>query len=328
LRIALGQRREAAGALLLVSLLALLALTADFIASSHPLAARWKGELYLLPNVVDYVELRNEDNSTICAALEEGDWVLLPPVPYGPEQSRVGGWVHRLRPPSGAHLLGTDDRGRDVLARLVHGARVSLAVGLTAVFIYALLGVALGASAGYYGGDFDTFVTRLVEVMLAFPAFFLILAIQGVLGSTSVIQLILVIGLTSWASVARLVRAEVLRVRAAEYVVAARALGLTEWQILRRHVLPNALGPVWVSCSFGVAASILTESALSFLGFGTPPPTASWGELLTQAYQNPQAWWLSLFPGLTIFLTVTAYNLIGEALRDAVDPHLAPAPQS
>jgi peptide/nickel transport system permease protein len=139
-----------------------------------------------------------------------------------------------------------------------------------------------------------------------------------------VLQLIVVISLTRWTDVARLVRAEVLRVRAAEFVLAARATGLKEWQILARHVLPNAMGPVWVTCTFGVAAAILTESSLSFLGFGTPPPTASWGELLTQAYQNPQAWWLTVFPGLTIFVTVTALNVLGEVVRDMVDPRIGP----
>lgn len=302
------------------------ALLADFAASDHPILARVHGELYLLPNLRDLPGLRDLDNAQILAALEDGDWALLPPVPYGPLQSRVGGWVRQLEPPSLAHPLGTDDRGRDVLARMIHGARVSLAVGFVAVLIYAVLGILLGASAGYYGGDVDRLINRAIEVMMAFPAFFFILSIQGLMGSASVLQLILVISLTRWTDVARLVRAEVLRVRAAEYVLAARATGLRDWQILTRHVLPNAMGPVWVTCTFGVAAAILTESALSFLGFGTPPPTASWGELLTQAYQNPQAWWLTVFPGLMIFATVTALNVLGEVVRDLVDPRIGPTP--
>jgi peptide/nickel transport system permease protein len=322
----LRQRREAAAALVFVIGLVATALLADFVASDHPLLARVHGELYLLPNLRDLPGLRDLDNAQIVAALEDGDWALLPPVPYGPLQSRVGGWVRQLEPPSLAHPLGTDDRGRDVLARMVHGARVSLAVGFVAVLLYALLGVLLGASAGYYGGDVDRAINRSIEVMMAFPAFFLILSIQGLMGSAGVLQLILVISLTRWTDVARLVRAEVLRVRAAEYVLAARATGLRDWQILTRHVLPNAMGPVWVTCTFGVAAAILTESALSFLGFGTPPPTASWGELLTQAYQNPQAWWLTVFPGLGIFATVTALNVIGEVVRDLVDPRIGPTP--
>jgi peptide/nickel transport system permease protein len=320
--LAFRRRRLALAALLLVVSLLVLALGADFVASDLPIALRRDGELFLLPNVRDLPELRDEDNASICASLGPDDWVLLPPLPYGPLQSRVGGWVRRLEPPSSAHPLGTDDRGRDVLSRMVHGTRLSLFVGFAAVAIYALLGVLLGASAGYYGGGVDRTVNRLIEVMMAFPAFFFILTVQGLIGTATVLQLVVVIGLTRWTDIARLVRAEVLRVRASEFVLAARAVGLPDWQILLRHVLPNSMGPVLVSCTFGVAAAVLTESALSFLGFGAPPPTPSWGELLTQAYHNPQSWWLSVFPGVAIFLTVTAYNVLGEALRDMVDPHL------
>ncbi len=315
-------RRLALAALLVIVALVLLAVGADFVASDRPIALRRGGVLHLLPNLRDLPELRDQDNASLCASLGPGDWVLLPPVPYGPLQSRVGGRVRRLEPPSRDHLLGTDDRGRDVLARMVHGARLALVVGLAAVGLYALLGILLGASAGYYGGPLDRAVTRLVEVMMAFPAFFFVLTLQGLLGTASVAQLVVVIGLTRWTDIARLVRAEVLRVRAAEFVLAARAVGLADWQILWRHVLPSSMGPVLVSCTFGVAAAVLTEGALSFLGFGAPPPTPSWGELLTQAYQTPSAWWLSIFPGLAIFVTVTAWNVLGEALRDMVDPHL------
>ncbi len=323
---ALIRRREALVASILVVGLIVVAFGAEFLASDQPIATRYHGDLHLFPNLRDDLSLRDLDNADICASFEDGDWALLPPVPYGPLQSRVGGWVRRLEPPSGDHWLGTDDRGRDVLARLIHGTRVSLSEGFFAVLIYALLGVLLGASAGYYGGDIDRAINRVIETMMAFPAFFFILTIQGLMGTTSVIQLIVVIGFTRWTDVARLVRAEVLRVRDAEFVFAARAMGLREWEILTRHVLPNATGPVWVSCTFGIAAAVLTESALSFLGFGTPPPTSSWGGLLTQAYQNPHAWWLTVFPGLLIFATVTAYNVIGEVVRDVIDPKLGHAP--
>lgn len=319
-------RWEAQVALVMVAMMFAVAFGADFIASAHPIAARYQGELYLLANLRDFAALRDLDNADIIAGFDDGDWALLPPVPYGPLQSRVGGWVRPLEPPSGDHLLGTDDRGRDVLSRMVHGTRISLTVGFAAVTIYALLGVMLGAAAGYYGGDVDRVINRLIEVMMAFPAFFFILTIQGLMGSSSVAQLILAIGITRWTDVARLVRAEVLRNRSADFVLAARATGLREWQILSRHVLPNSMGPVWVSCTFGVAAAVLTESALSFLGFGTPPPQPSWGGLLTQAYQNPHAWWLTLFPGLTLFATVTAFNLLGEVARDEIDPRHPAAP--
>ncbi len=317
------RRPEGLAALGFVAALILVALLADFIAAERPIAMSYHGSFYFLPNLLDYAELRDLDNAIITQTFEEGDWALMTPIPYGPLQSRVGSWVRPLEPPGRGHLAGTDDRGRDVLARLIHGSRVSLAVGLAAVLLYAVIGVILGGSAGFYGGGIDRTVNRTIEVMMAFPAFFFILTVQGLMGTTSVFQLVVVIGLTRWTDVARLVRAEVLRNRSAEYVLAARAMGLKEWQVLTRHVLPNSLGPVWVACTFGVAAAVLTESALSFLGFGTPPPTPTWGELLTQAYQNPQAWWLTLFPGLVLFLTVTAYNVIGEVVRDMVDPRLA-----
>lgn len=316
------RRREGVAALFVVVLILVLGLGADFLAAERPILLAYQGRFYVLANVIDYDELRDLDNTAICATLQDGDWALLPPVPYGPLQARVGGWVHPLERPGRDHLAGTDDRGRDVLARLIHGTRVSLSVGFIAVFLYAVLGIFLGGSAGFYGGGIDYTLNRSIEVMMAFPAFFFILTVQGLIGSTSVLQLIVVIALTRWTDVARLVRAEVLRVRAMDYVLAARATGLKEWRILTDHVLPNSLGPVWVTCTFGVAAAVLTESALSFLGFGTPPPTPTWGELLTQAYENPQAWWLTLFPGVILFATVTSFNVLGEVVRDMIDPRM------
>jgi peptide/nickel transport system permease protein len=250
----------------------------------------------------------------------------MPLIPYGPLQSKADGRILPLEPPSADHWLGTDDRGRDVLARLLHGTRISLSIGLVAVALYVLIGVFLGAAAGFYGGWLDAGVSRSVEALTAFPAFFFLLVVQGLLPGGSVLQIMIVLGLTRWTDVARLVRGEVIRLRSADFVLAARALGLPPRRILVRHVLPNAMGPVLVAATFGVGGAILTESALSFLGFGTPPPTPSWGELLTQAFAHDGKWWLSLFPGLAIFVTVTAYNLVGEGIRDAVDPHRLPTP--
>ncbi|MBI5487705.1 MAG: ABC transporter permease [Deltaproteobacteria bacterium] len=255
--------------------------------------------------------------------VEGEDWAILPLVPWGPLQSKADGRIAPLEAPSASHWLGTDDRGRDVLARLVHGTRVSLSVGLVAVALYVFIGVFLGAAAGFYGGWLDAGVTRLVEALMAFPAFFFVLIIQGLLPAASILQIMVVIGLTRWTEVARLVRGEVLRLRSAEFVVAAQALGLPPRRILVRHVLPNAMGPVFVSATFGIAGAVLLESALSFLGFGTPPPTPSWGELLTQAFAHEGKWWLTAFPGFMIFVTVTAYNLVGEGIRDAVDPRMS-----
>ena len=227
-----------------------------------------------------------------------------------------------LMPPSPAHYLGTDTLGRDVLSRIIYGSRVSLKVGFVAVGLATLIGLFIGALAGYYGGWVDSALMRLVDLMLCFPAFFLILAVIAIL-EPSIWNIMAVIGLTSWMGVARLVRAEFLSLREREFVTAARALGAGDTRLILRHMLPNALAPVMVSATLGVAGAILTESALSFLGLGVQPPTPSWGNILTAGKDNIEiAWWLSVFPGLAILITVMSYNLLGEGIREAIDPRL------
>jgi peptide/nickel transport system permease protein len=227
-----------------------------------------------------------------------------------------------LKPPSAAHWLGTDEEGRDVFARMVFGTRVSLTVGLISVALYVLIGVLLGALAGYFGGWVDTAVSRAIEVMICFPTFFLILAVLAFVGP-SLVNIMVVIGLTSWPGIARLVRGEFLKLRKQDFVMAGKVVGAGNWRIILRHILPNSLAPVFVSATFGVASSILIESSLSFLGFGVQPPTPSWGEILSQSRDFMDiAWWLALFPGLAIFVSITAYNLVGEGLRDAIDPRM------
>jgi peptide/nickel transport system permease protein len=227
-----------------------------------------------------------------------------------------------LMPPDSHHLLGTDPLGRDVLSRIIFGSQVSLKVGFVAVGLATLIGLLVGALAGYYGGWVDQLLMRLVDLMLCFPAFFLILAVIAVL-EPSIWNIMVVIGLTSWMGVARLVRAEFLSLREREFIMAARALGASDARLIWRHMLPNALAPVMVSATLGVAGAILTESALSFLGLGVQPPTPSWGNILTAGKDNIEiAWWLSLFPGLAILVTVMSYNLLGEGIREAIDPRL------
>ncbi|WP_305044366.1 ABC transporter permease [Geoalkalibacter sp.] len=227
-----------------------------------------------------------------------------------------------LLPPSWAHPLGTDDLGRDVLARILFGARISLLVGFVAVGIATLIGIVLGALAGYYGRWTDSIIMRFVDIMLCFPTFFLILAVIAFL-EPSIWNIMIIIGLTGWMGVARLVRAEFLSLRERDFVQAARALGASDARIIFRHLLPNALSPVLVSATLGVAGAILTESALSFLGIGVQPPTPSWGNMLISGKQTlGAAWWLSVFPGLAILVTVLGYNLLGEGIRDALDPRL------
>ena len=227
-----------------------------------------------------------------------------------------------LQPPSLAHPLGTDDLGRGVLPRLLYGARISLLVGFVAVGISCLIGIVLGALAGYYSGWTDTLIMRFVDIMLCFPTFFLILAVIAFL-EPSIWNIMIVIGMTSWMGVARLIRAEFLSLRERDFVQAARALGGSDLRLIFRHILPNALAPVLVSATLGVAGAILTESALSFLGIGVQPPTPSWGNMLITGKQTlGSAWWLSVFPGLAILITVLGYNLLGEGIRDALDPRL------
>jgi len=227
-----------------------------------------------------------------------------------------------LLSPSWTHPLGTDDLGRDVLVRMLYGARISLLVGFVAVGISCLIGIVFGALAGYYGGWIDSLIMRFVDIMLCFPTFFLILAVIAFL-DPSIWNIMIVIGLTSWMGVARLIRAEFLSLRQRDFVLAAQALGASDARLIFRHILPNAMSPVLVSATLGVAGAILTESALSFLGIGVQPPTPSWGNMLIVGKQTlGSAWWLSVFPGLAILITVLGYNLLGEGIRDALDPRL------
>lgn len=227
-----------------------------------------------------------------------------------------------LLSPSAHHWFGTDDQGRDVLSRMLYGAQISLSVGFVAVGLYVAIGIVLGGIAGYFGGRFDLILSRAIEIMMCFPTFFLILAVLAFIGS-NIYNIMIVIGLTSWTGIARLVRGEFLKLRRMDYVTAGRALGFSSTRLIFRHLLPNALGPVLVSATFGIASAILVESSLSFLGFGVQPPTPSWGAILSESHDFIDfAWWLTLFPGLAIFLSITAYNLVGEGLRDAIDPKL------
>ncbi|WP_136525116.1 oligopeptide ABC transporter permease [Geomonas ferrireducens] len=237
--------------------------------------------------------------------------------PYSPDT--IDAW-HVLLPPSADHWFGTDELGRDVFTRVVYGARVSLKVGFVAVGIAVVVGTVVGLFAGFYGGWIDSVLMRVVDIMLCFPTFFLILAVIAML-EPSIWYIMVIIGLTGWMGVARLVRAEVLSLKSRDFILAARVLGASDLRIIFRHVLPNALSPVLVSATLGVAGAILTESALSFLGIGVQPPTPSWGNILTSGKDYIEfAWWLSLFPGLAILVTVLSYNLVGEGIRDALDP--------
>jgi peptide/nickel transport system permease protein len=227
-----------------------------------------------------------------------------------------------LSAPSWEHPLGTDGLGRDVVSRMIYGARISLLVGFISAGLACLIGLLLGAVAGYFGGWLDVVLMRFVDIMLCFPSFFLILAVIAYLNA-SIWNIMFVIGITSWMGVCRLVRAEFLSLKQRDFMMAAEALGAPPGRVILRHGLPNALAPVFVSFVLGVAGAILTESALSFLGIGVQPPDPSWGNILTEGKSTIEvAWWLSLYPGLAILVTVLGYNLLGEGLRDVLDPRL------
>lgn len=227
-----------------------------------------------------------------------------------------------LSPPSSSHWMGTDELGRDVYSRILYASRVSLNVGFMAVGISILIGVIVGAFSGYYGGKIDDVLMRLTDMMLSIPTFFLILATIAFLGP-NLFNIMIIIGITSWMGVARLVRGQFLSTKEMDYITAIRALGAEDWRIIFIHLLPNTLSPVYVSAILGVAGAILVESALSFLGLGIQPPTPSWGNILMAGKDNIEiAWWLSFFPGMAILITVLGYNLLGEGLRNMLDPRL------
>jgi peptide/nickel transport system permease protein len=257
---------------------------------------------------------------------------LWPPIAFGVDENDS---ESRFKPPfyrkpastwlevndGHTHILGTDDGGRDVLARLIHGSRVSMSVGFVAVSIYMSIGIVIGAIAGYFGGLVDITISRIIEIVLLFPSFFLIITLVAFIGP-SIWVIMFVIGITGWPTIARLIRGEVLKQRALEYTAAAKALGAGRLRIIFRHVLPNALAPALVAVPFGIAGAIVTEAGLSLLGFGVRPPAASWGSVLQGGYGNYQYYWMIVWPSLAMFGTLTLFNLVGNGLRDAMDPRL------
>jgi len=302
---------------------------ADFLANDKPIVMKYQGKTYF-PVFREYGvnwfgmnwqdEFKSQQFKILKDSYEEGDWAIYPVIPYSPNEYNL---EVKLQPPSAIHLFGTDELGRDVLSQMIHGARVSLLVGFVAVAIYVVIGIILGALAGFYGGLIDIIIQRMIEIMITFPRMFLIITIVAVMETQSIINIMVILGLTGWTGVARFTRGEFLKVKNEDYVAAAKALGFRDFRTIFRHVLPNTLTPVLVTATFGVAAAILIESGLSFLGFGAPPEQATWGSLLSSARDMlPSGWWLTTFPGLAIFVTVTVYNLVGEGLRDALDPRL------
>lgn len=237
--------------------------------------------------------------------------------PYTPSQQNV---FERLQPPSLHHFFGTDDLGRDVFTRMIFGARISLAVGFISVFIILIIGTLLGIISGYYGGKIDYMIMRFTDIVLCFPTFFLIILVIAFI-EPNIYNVMIVIGVTSWPGLARLVRAEVLSLKEREFILVSKMMAISNIKIFFVHILPNIISPLMVYSSLAIGGAILTESALSFLGLGVQPPMPSWGQILTSGKDYIyMAWWLSLFPGIAILVTVLAFNLVGEAIRDIFDP--------
>lgn len=305
----------------------LVAIFASVLAYDKPVLFYYKGEIYS-PLLSDrdsvgtfvWKDLKNDAPFVFHRITGKEEAIAVwPPVKFSPTEYNL---LEFLSPPDAKHWFGTDDSGRDVLSRMIHGSRVSLSVGFVAVGISLVIGIILGALAGYFGGWTDTFIRWLIEIMVTIPTFFLIIAVIAVL-TPSIYNIMAVIGLTGWTGVARFVRAEFFKLKQLDFITALRALGASNRRIIFLHMLPNAMAPVLVSAVFGIAGAILTESSLSFLGFGVPAPTPSWGAILSQSRDYIEfAWWLIVFPGFAIFLSITAYNLVGDGLRDAMDPKL------
>ena len=237
--------------------------------------------------------------------------------PYTPSEQNV---FERLQSPSINHIFGTDDLGRDVFTRMIFGARISLAVGFISVFIILVIGTFLGIISGYYGGKTDYIIMRFTDIVLCFPTFFLIILVIAFI-EPNIYNVMIVIGVTSWPGLARLVRAEVLSLKEREFILVSKMMAISNIKIFFVHILPNIISPLMVYSSLAIGGAILTESALSFLGLGVQPPMPSWGQILTSGKDYIyMAWWLSLFPGIAILVTVLAFNLVGEAIRDVFDP--------
>jgi peptide/nickel transport system permease protein len=334
-----SRRPLAMAALFYVIALGLVAIFSPAIAGTRPVVCKYKGRLYFPclyyfhPSFENPIFFKDGFQQKYYYNLKKKDpqsWAIWPLVFQDPGEPVVEGDFpgipsnpHGIKgKPNKFNLMGTSGRGIDVFAQMVHGTKIALLVGFVSTGVAALIGIVLGGVAGFLGGIADMLISRFTEIVMCIPPLILILAMIAIVDKPSIWYTMLVIGVTSWPSISRLTRAEFLKLRTAEYVTAARAIGASTPRIIFLHILPNALAPVLVPISFGIAASILLEAGLSVLGIGVQPGTASWGSILSVGRESPSTWWMVVFPGTAIFLTVLAYNLIGEGLQAATDPRL------
>jgi peptide/nickel transport system permease protein len=318
----LSRSRRAVFGLVLLGLLALAGIFAEVIASPAPIVASGPGGLTVLPGVVHAADYAGRTRAEI-DRLHRDDVAIWPWVRYGPNTRPEPGAVAPVTMAGDRHPLGTDAQGRDLLARLVYGARTALGLSLGAVLLGMILGVALGGLAGYERGFWDDRLVRLIETVDTFPAIIVVALVRAIEQRPSALSLVIAVAFVRWAEIARLVRVEVLRATTEDYVTAARALGASPARVFARHILPSAIGPAIVSSVFGVASVVLLETAISFLGMGVESRVASWGETLAEGARDPAHLRLLLLPGALLMGTVGGTYLIAAALRDATDPRAA-----
>ncbi len=306
-----------------------ISLFANVLANDQPLVVRYQGNFFF-PAFHFYngsnfglsaTEVPNYKQLSRQAAFgkETGNFMIFAPIPYGPNESLLELAGNPPTPPTLANWLGTDDRGRDILTRLIYGYRISFSFALLITLSSMALGVAVGALQGYWGGFFDLSMQRLIEIFSALPFLYVVIIIGSSLG-TSFVTLLVVFVVFEWIGISYFIRAEFLKLREAQYVEAARALGVKDWKIMFRHILPNALTPIITFLPFDLIGAITALSALDFLGFGLPAPTPSWGELMRQGMDNIFSYWLSLYPVLALFIVLLLIAFVGEGVRDAFDP--------
>jgi peptide/nickel transport system permease protein len=335
------RRKLAMLALCYVVFLTFVAIFAPAIAGTKPIVCKYKGQLYF--PALGYLNRKWEDPDGVFYRdkfrkifpenLKKNDpegWAIWPLVYQDPyRRVRDGEWPEQPGNPSGDegrpnehNIFGTDQQGFDVFAQMVHGTTIALSVGFVSMSIAATIGIAVGAVAGYFGSWVDMALSRVIELVMCIPSLVLILALIAILERPTIWHMMAILGCTRWTDIARLTRAEFMKLREADFVIAAQSIGVGRVRIMFRYILPNALAPILVPITFGIASAILIEASLSFLGFGAPPPNPSWGTLLSAGRSNYQLWWLIVFPGTAIFLAVLAYNLIGEGIQDATDPRI------